>query len=222
MIKLAAQLRELVSSNVEALIDKASDPAKMLRMLQSEVEEKLIDLHRELGATEREAKQMAAQAKAQARQVANLTDKAKQAVDGGREELAREALLAREIAQRKAVELAQGAKAAEAKISELVSAITGLEAKRQDLGAKARAARPKEAEPEPKAPPASTPRKSKVDEKLERIDELERRMNYRQAGESANEDEQAHFEAEIAKLRQRDAVEAELAAMKASKDKPDG
>ena len=222
MIKLAAQLRELVSSSVDAVIDKASDPAKMLRMLQSEVEEKLIDLHRDLGVSERDAKQMAAQAKAQARQAAQLTEKAKHAVDHGREDLAREALLARESAQRKAVELAQAAKVAEAKVSELVSAITGLEAKRQDLGAKARAARPKPAEPDPAPSPASRPHKSKVDEKLERIDELERRMNYREAAEDRDGDEQAHFEAEIAKLRRRDAVEAELAAMKASKDKPKG
>jgi len=47
MLRVAIQVKELISSNVTSVIESASDPVKMLMNLQREIEEAIISLQRE-------------------------------------------------------------------------------------------------------------------------------------------------------------------------------
>lgn len=203
MMNLAVRVRELVSSNVDALIDKASNPAKMLRLLLTEVEENLIDLHGDLAKAVRAEKRLVAQAEKTAADAEGWTAKAKIAVDHGREDLARAALLARESGRQQAAELASEAEAAGAQVNQIETAIAELEAKRKDVTARLKDA---SATVKPAEPKDST-----VAKKLDRIDALERRVGYG----SADSPSEAAIEDEIAALGQASAIDNELAAMKA-------
>jgi len=206
MMNLAVRVRELVSSNVDALIDKASNPAKMLGLLQTEVEENLIGLHGDLANAQREQARLSAQAGKVAADAEGWTAKAKVAVDHGREDLARAALLARESGRKHAAELEHEVGAAGERVTAIETAIAELEVKRQDI-----ATRIAEAAPAP-APKASAPgTDAKTARRMDRLDAIERRVAYAASPEPAPTD----VEAEIAALEQGSALEAELAAMKA-------
>ena len=77
MIQLAVRMRELVSSNVDALIGKAENPAKMLGLLRTEIEESLIGLHGELARKERAAHALASDAEKVSAHADEWTGKAK-------------------------------------------------------------------------------------------------------------------------------------------------
>ncbi|HEY6964521.1 MAG TPA: PspA/IM30 family protein, partial [Erythrobacter sp.] len=102
MITIAIRVRELVSSNVDSLVSKAGDPRKMLRLLQSEIEETLIALHGDAAKAKRQRERMEDSATRLSAAAEEWTGKAKIAIDHGREDLARAALLTREAERAKA------------------------------------------------------------------------------------------------------------------------
>lgn len=213
MITIAIRVRELVSSNVDNLVSKAGEPRKMLRLLQSEIEETLIALHGDAAKARRQRERSEESAARLAAAAEEWTGKAKIAMDHGREDLARAALLTREAERAKAAEAAAATHALAAQIEEAAGVIADLEAKRTaiaariaDLGKAEAAARPTAA--------ADT----HVDQRIDRIEALERRAGFADgAGEVPSP---ASLDDEIAGLQQASAIEAELAALKAAAPAP--
>jgi phage shock protein A len=208
MKNLAVRARELLSSNVDTLLDKATNPAKMLGLLLTEVEENLIDLHGDLAKAVRAEKRLVAQAERTASDAEGWTAKAKVAVDHGREDLARAALLARESGRQEAAELAAEAEAAGEEVNTIEAAIAEMDAKRRDVLARMRDIAP--------AAGGEAAKDSKTDARMDRIDALERRVGFG----TADGPSQAAIGAEIADLEKASALDAELAAMKAPAKKP--
>ena len=107
MITIAIRAREIVSSNVDSLVSKAGEPRKMLRLLQSEIEETLIALHGDAARAKRQRERLSDTAARLAAGAEEWTGKAKIAIDHGREDLARAALLTREAERAKAAGIEQ-------------------------------------------------------------------------------------------------------------------
>ncbi len=209
MIHIAVRVREIVSSNVDTLVTKTSNPAKMLRLLLSEIEESLIGLHGDLSKTKREHERTAQRADLTAKKAEEWTAKAKTAVDHKREDLARAALMAREDGRNQAVSLSQEVETLADGISELETAITELEAKREDVLARLKDMPSQEAASTCDAPDTKD---SKTAKRMDRIDAMERRVNF--GTEGRTDPKPTDIDAEIAALEQGSAIDAELAAMK--------
>ena len=209
MIHIAVRVRELVSSNVDSLVDRASNPAKMLGNLCTEIEESLIALHGDLTKAKRRAERCAEKAPAVAAQAEEWTAKAKTAMDHKREDLAHSALLAREDERARAKSLAAEAKEAGEEAAEIEATIATLETKRKEVSARLKSM--------PGAKDTCSPDAggdSATDRRLDRIERMERRVGF--ASDDRAEPAPASVEAEIASL-QRDAdIAAELAAMKST------
>ncbi|QKG72088.1 PspA/IM30 family protein [Erythrobacter mangrovi] len=207
MIHIAVRARELISSNVDALIEKAGNPVKMLQLLRTEIEESLITLNGDLGKARRRHERLLSQAQATADAAEGWTAKAKLAMDHKREDLARSALLAREDGRMKAEALRKEALDLESEIAELAEASEKLETKRAEAMARIAAV--------PTSDQAGDTRASgdtKAERHLDRIERMERRVDFKV--EVRAEPTPATVEEEIAAL-QRDAdLAAELAAMK--------
>ncbi|MFM7378214.1 MAG: PspA/IM30 family protein [Erythrobacter sp.] len=95
MFRIAIQIKELISSNVTSAIESASNPAKMLTLLQREIEESIINLTGEHTRVSQTKRRLEASLTQHDLREADWSDKAKTAMDHGREDLARQALLAR-------------------------------------------------------------------------------------------------------------------------------
>lgn len=208
MITIAIRAREIVSSNVDTLVSKAGEPRKMLRLLQSEIEEALIALHGDTAKARRQQARMTDAAARLAEAAESWTGKAKTALDHGREDLARAALLTREAERAKAVDAAKAAAALESQIEEAASVIDALEAKRTAITARI-------AEMASTGSDEAAPARDRaIDKRIDRIDALERRAGFTDGPVEAPSP--AALDAEIAGLQKASAIEAELAALKAS------
>lgn len=204
------RLGELVSSNVEALIDKATDPRKMLLLLRTEIEDSILKLTEARAKASSRAKKALRLSEAKAAAADEWTAKAKVAMDKGREDLGRSALLAREGDRAAARELAAEAESAKAELAEIDAAIAELEAKRAETLEQL------EAMPAP-AKPAPSAASLAADRQRSRIDGMEKRVGF-VADKEAPLDP-AQVDDELAGLARDSAIEAELAAMRPAKGK---
>ncbi|MDY7097232.1 MAG: PspA/IM30 family protein [Pseudomonadota bacterium] len=216
MLRVAVQVKELISSNVTSVMESASNPAKMLYRLQREIEEAIISLEGERTKTAQRKKRLEAQLTQQELRVADWADKAQTAMDHSREDLARQALIARDECRATIDAVKADIEAAENDLAEIENAISELEAKREDAKAKAR--EQVAADGSVSSTCASGGSASRTERAMGRISEMEKRTAF------ATEDYEemrshASVDAEIAKMRQSKAIDDEIAAMKSTPKK---
>jgi phage shock protein A len=217
-MSIFSRTRDIVAANVNDLLDKAEDPAKMIRMIVMEMEETLIEVRASAARSIADQKEMR-------RQIARLddlqqswTDKAELALSKDREDLAKAALVERQ----KVADLADGLGA------EIAMLEDGLRASEDDIArlqAKLRDARTRQAAIQNRMESAHNRIRlremyagSRVDEAFSRFDLLEKRVDLAEGRADALAlAAPMVLEHEIAALRTSDKAEAELAAMKASR-----
>lgn len=210
MITIAIRAREIVSSNIDNLVSKAGEPRKMLRLLQSEIEEALIVLYGDVAKARRQRDRLHDTAARLAAGAEEWTGKAKIAVDHAREDLARAALLAREAERAKASDATTAAAALNHKIEEAGAVIAELEAKRTTI-----TGRISESAHHPVSETsAATTAERPIDRRIDRIEALERRAAFADSPVTASALLPTSLNNEIAGLQQASAIDAELAAMK--------
>ena len=211
-MSVIVQIRNLVSSNVGAAVESASNPAKLLRQLQREIEEGLIALQGEISRCARQHERMLAKAERLDASVEEWNAKARTAMDHDREDLARGALLAREDAKLQAASERTEADTLAASLEDLRAHQTALEAKLTEVRARHADVA--------SATLASTPDggDSKAERMMDRIDQMERRIDF--AAPASGEKSSAAIDAELAALARNTSVEADLAALKSATGKP--
>lgn len=84
---------DIVNANVNALLDKAEDPEKLVRQMIHEMEQTLIEIKAACAGTMAGTRKLRRQEDEALSRAARWSDRARRAVDRGRDDLAREALL---------------------------------------------------------------------------------------------------------------------------------
>lgn len=105
-MSIFSRFRDIISANFNDMLDKAEDPEKMARQIIREIEETLVDTRASCAGTmasRSKVQRALTQAEAKA---ADWEGKAQLAVDKGREDLAREALLEKRLYRERADALA--------------------------------------------------------------------------------------------------------------------
>ncbi len=87
------RFRDIISSNINAMLDKAEDPEKLIRLMIREMEDTLVELKASCAGVMAGAKKIQRQMDEADSRASNWGSKAELAVDKGREDLAREALV---------------------------------------------------------------------------------------------------------------------------------
>ena len=130
MFEFAQNIKELVAKNISAALDAANDPTKALRKLQCDLEDELVALEGERSLAYQRKKRLEAERTQTELREADWADKAKSAMDKGREDLAKQALLAREECRARLTAIAAEIDAAESAIAQAEKASAELEFKR--------------------------------------------------------------------------------------------
>ncbi|MBX7539812.1 PspA/IM30 family protein [Qipengyuania sphaerica] len=212
MFRIAIQTRELISSNVSSALDAASNPAKLLARLQREIEEALIGLHGELSKARRQQERLHTELTQAELREADWSDKAKIAMDADREDLARQALIAREDCRGGIARLKQDIGRLNVDIAEMQAAERELEAKREDV--RQRHADQKAADGYASGSGGDNSGYAKrTERRMDRIETLEKRTDF--ATETGgNCRGNASVEREIEEMRRERQIEEELAALR--------
>ena len=212
-----SRTRDIVAANFADLIEKAEDPAKMIRMIILEMEETLVEVRASAARTIADQKEMRRHIAKLEQLQENWTEKAELALSKDREDLAKAALVERQ----KASDMAEQLKA---EVGVLDDALSASEADIAKLQTKLREARTRQNAIQTRMESATNRTKlremyagSKTAEAFSRFDVLERRADLAEGRAEAAGMGQGgkSLEDEIAELRQSDKIDAELAALKA-------
>ncbi len=214
-----SRTRDIVAANFTDLLDKAEDPAKMIRMIIMEMEETLVEVRASAARTIADQKEMR-------RQIAKLdkiqdgwTEKAELALSKGREDLAKAAL----VEKRKAADMADQLRV------EIQVLDDGLRASEEDIAklqARLRDARTRQNAIQSRIETANNRARvremyagAKTNDAFSRFEVLERRADFAEgrADALALGAPPKTLEEEIAELRNEEKVNAELEAMKAKR-----
>jgi phage shock protein A len=87
------RFRDIVSSNINAMLDKAEDPEKLIKLMIREMEDTLVELKASCAGVMADRKKVDRQLEELGSRVKYWTDRADLAVNKGRDDLAREALM---------------------------------------------------------------------------------------------------------------------------------
>jgi phage shock protein A len=212
MLHIGVQVKGLVASNLNTLVERASDPVRMLRKLQHELQEAIVALQGDLSRARRSQERLTEDADKHDRAAAEWTDKAKLAMDHKREDLARAALLAREQTYADAAKAREEAATAASEADEVAAAMAELEATLAETNGRladevARA----QAGGGSAAPGAAASRSERF---MDRVTTLEKRVDF--ATGQRPQPAPASVDDEIERLRRDAKVSEELAAMKAA------
>ena len=207
MFELALRAKELASSNLSSLIDLASNPAKMLKLLMAELEESVIALTREAATLDRAAGKCTQDAEQRDAAALSWEDKARLALERSREDLARGALAERNSAQAGAEAQREAAAAAHGQAADLRSYVIQLEAKHGETRAQLLRVLAKAPPARMAGPDAARGRTGAL---MDRFAALEKRIDYA----ASHAEAPATLDQELAALANDAALEADLAALR--------
>lgn len=100
-----SRFMDIVNANINAMLDKAEDPEKTVRLMLQEMEDTLIELKSGCAGKMALLSQVRRSIEEEESMVARWLRRASLAIDKGREDLAREALVEKRAAQRRLEEL---------------------------------------------------------------------------------------------------------------------
>ena len=209
--------RDIIAANVTELLDRAEDPARMIRMIIIEMEETLVEVRSTAARSIADMKEMRRAVERLDTIQSNWTDKAQLALEKGREDLARAALGEKQ----KADEMAGGLRE---ELAQIEAVLRGYEADIARLQAKLAEARTRQASIANRIESAvSRARASEMihgnrtEEAFSRFEQLERRADLAEGyADAMGMTGPKSLEEEIAELRATDQVDAELEQLKAA------
>ena len=211
-----SRTRDIIAANMTELLDKSEDPSKLIRMIIMEMEETLVEVRSGAARTIADQKEMRrAVARAEAAQE-SWAEKAELALSKGREDLATAAL----------VERAKARNFAESTTVDIVALDEHLAANEEDirkLEGKLREARQRQNALLARIESADSRSKMRAMYKGPRIEDafakfeiIERRADMAEGrADALSMGVPKTLEEEIAELRSSDAIDADLAALKA-------
>jgi phage shock protein A len=209
--------RDIIAANMTELLDRAEDPARMIRMIICEMEETLVEVRATAARSIADIKEMRRAMSRLDDLQGNWSEKASLALEKGREDLARAALNEKQ----KAADMADGLRA---EMAEIETVLRGYEADIARLQAKLSEARSRQAAIANRLESAVTRAKarellhgSRTEDAFSRFEILERRADLAEGyADALGLTGPKSLEEEIAELKAADKVDAELESLKAA------
>lgn len=206
-----SRLGDIVNSNLHAMLDKAEDPAKMIRLIIQEMEDTLVEVRSASVKTIARRKEIEREMKALDGQIAEWADKAELALRKEREDLARGALGYKAQLAEKRQLLGEELELISEQLDKLDGDVRKLNAKLKDARTRQRALvmRKDNAGSRLKAKQQLDPRR--MEDATVRFEAFERRIERLESEVEAEElGEGEDLERAFAELETSDEVEAEL------------
>ena len=209
-MSIFTRFKDIVNSNINSLLDKAEDPEKMLRLMIGEMEDTVIDLKTTTAARMAEALRSEKKVDEAKATVERWQARAELAIEKGKDDLAREALVEKKHAQEvyeRALE----------NISSLKKSVEEGKEEIRTLEDKIKAAKDKLATLQREQARAQERRDSSVNLNA-RFEEMENRINRMNAyNDLSKKSEEKSAEEKFSEMEKNDEIEAEIERIKKEK-----
>lgn len=211
-----SRFADIVNSNISALLDKAEDPEKMIRLIIQEMEDTLVEVRTNSVRAMADKKELARKLGSLAQHRDEWQDKATLALSKQREDLARSAIIEKQKLEQLMQELDNEHRALDetidkltGEISKLESKITETRAKQQSLSIRSQTASNRRDIQKHLHTGRTHEAMAKFEQYSRKIDELEA-----EADVLASSGDRNSLDKEFAELQAQDEVEKELEKLK--------
>ena len=212
-----SRTRDIVAANMTELLDRAEDPARMIRMIILEMEETLVEVRASAARSIADGKEMRRAISRLDELQASWTEKAELALSKDREDLARAALGERQKAADMALGLRDEIKLIDDTLKSYEADIAKLQGKLREARARQNAISSRIESAVTRAKAREMVNGNRTEDAFSRFDVLERRADFAEGrADALGLTGPKSLEEEIADLRSSDSVDAELEAMKAA------
>lgn len=211
-----SRFADIVNANLNVLLDKAEDPAKMIRLIIQEMEDTLVEVRTTSARTIAEKKDLTRKIARLNEEVEAWQQKAELALSKDREDLAKAALVEKKQLQEMAADMEKQLETVEANLDQLNTEIGQLQDKLQDAKSRQSALLMRHKTASSRLKVREQLYSSSVDDAMEKFDSYERKLDNLEA----NVDAQAlgrkkTLAEEIDNLEEDEKLDAELAELKA-------
>lgn len=214
------RVTDIISSNLNAMLDKAEDPEKMVKMMIREMEDTLVEIKASCAGAMANKKKVQRAIEESDSKSKLWNDKAKLAVDKGREDLAREALMEKRRYTERSESLENELTQSDVLVEQYQSDILQLEEKLASAREKQRLLVARHTRAQTRIRAERNVRRYDTTNAMHRFENLEQRIDRMEAeGDLVNFGRKPTLEDEFDKLDTDDEIEAELEKLKAGAKK---
>ena len=212
-----SRMSDIVNPNINALLDSAEDPEKMIRLIIQEMEDTLVEVRSSSARVLADRKTAERKRLRIAQEVNDWEEKAKLAITKGREDLARAALQEKRAIEEELETISAELNSTDEHIEQLNDEVTQLQQKLSDAKAKQKALLMRSQTVHSRMAVKRQIHRSELDEAFSKFDKFERRMDNLEGELDAMDlGREGGLAAEIDALQDDDALNEELEALKQS------
>ncbi|MBA6254610.1 MULTISPECIES: phage shock protein PspA [unclassified Colwellia] len=210
-----SRFTDIINSNINNLLDKAEDPAKMVRLIIQEMEDTLVEVRSSSAKILADKKDLARQASRFEKDEQQWQEKAELALSKGREDLARAALMEKKKCGENAASLLDELTHVDDHIAKLQSEISQLQEKLADAKARQKAIIMREKTATSRLKVKKNIDSDRVNDALSRFDSYERKIDDIESQVESLDLGSKSLADEIADLESDENIDDELAQLKA-------
>lgn len=209
-----SRFTDIINSNINNLLDKAEDPAKMVRLIIQEMEDTLVEVRSSSAKTLADKKEISRQVLRFESEAQQWQEKAELALSKDREDLARAALIEKKKSSDSAQALQQDLIHTDEHISKLQGEISQLQDKLADAKSRQKAIILREKTVNSRLKVKKNIDSNKVNDALSRFDRYERKIDDIEGQVESYDLGSKSLADEISELEADDKVDDELASLK--------
>jgi len=172
-----SRMTDIINSNINAMLDQAEDPQKMIRMIIQEMEDTLVEVRSSSASVLADRKTTARRVDRARAEAQEWEEKARLAISKGREDLARAALQEKRVIEEEVVLVEAELVATDEHIAQLGTEISQLQQKLDDARAKQKALLMRSKTVESRIKVKRQIHRESLDDAFLRFDQFERRMD---------------------------------------------
>jgi len=209
------RFRDIISSNINSMLDKAEDPEKLIRLMIREMEDTLVEIKTACAGVMAGSKKIARQLEGLQTRARYWEEKAQLAVKMDRDDLAREALVEKRKFTRRTQTLANEMSEHDLLIEQYQNDIRQLEEKLRSARDKQRLLVQRHIHAQRKMQAQKEIQRVDSTETLMKFDELENRIERMEAeADLVNYGQKTSLETELERLSADEEIESELQSLK--------
>ncbi|WP_426360179.1 phage shock protein PspA [Pseudocolwellia sp. HL-MZ19] len=214
-----SRFTDIINSNINSILDKAEDPAKMVRLIIQEMEDTLVEVRSSSARTLADKKDLVRQIERFENEVVDWQAKAELALNKNREDLARAALVEKKKCAENAESLNNELNNIEDHIAKLQEDISQLQDKLSDAKNRQKAILIREKTAQSRLKVKKNINTEKVNDALGRFDQYERKIDDIESQIESYDIGSKSLSDEISELETNESVDNELAELKAKLNK---